>query len=130
MARDGSMEWWCAGSLQVACWHDEVAEICFALDCCDRECLAFAAEPRALAAADIRRLMHDAAAARFGEARPLAPVQGLSDNGGIYTALATLICAEGLTRPRPHHQAGIPPRAGGHGGILRAYAQARLHQRH
>ena len=40
--------------------------------------------------------MHAAVAARFGEARPLAPVQWLSDNGGMYTALETVICAERL----------------------------------
>jgi putative transposase len=96
VARDGSNERWCSDSLQVACWNGEVVEIGFALDCCDRECLAVVAEPRALAGADIRRLMHVAAAARFGDARPLAPVQWLSDNGGMYTALETVICAERL----------------------------------
>lgn len=96
VARDGSNERWCSDSLQVACWNGEVVEIGFALDCCDRECLAVVAEPRALAGADIRRLMHAAAAARFGDARPLAPVQWLSDNGGMYTALETVICAERL----------------------------------
>ena len=48
------------------------------------------------AGADIRRLMYAAVAARFGEARPLAPVQWLSDHGGMYTALETVICAERL----------------------------------
>lgn len=96
VARDGSNERWCSDSLQVACWNGEVVEIGFALDCCDRECLAVVAEPRALSRADIRRLMHAAAAARFGEARPLTPVQWLSDNGGMYTALETVICAERL----------------------------------
>lgn len=96
VARDGSNERWCSDSLQVACWNGEVVEIGFALDCCDRECLAVVAEPRALTGADIRRLMHDAVAARFGDARPLSPVQWLSDNGGMYTALETVICAERL----------------------------------
>lgn len=96
VARDGSNERWCSDSLQVACWNGEVVEIGFALDCCDRECLAVVAAPRALSGADIRILMRDATQARFGVARPLSPVQWLSDNGGMYTALETVICAERL----------------------------------
>lgn len=96
VARDGSNERWCSDSLQIACWNGEVVEIGFALDCCDRECLAVVAEPRDLAGADIRTLMHAAIQARLGGARPLAPIQWLSDNEGMYTALETVICAERL----------------------------------
>jgi putative transposase len=40
--------------------------------------------------------MQRAIAARFGEARPPAPIQWLSENGGIYTALDTICTAERL----------------------------------
>jgi putative transposase len=96
VARDGSNERWCSDGLQVACWNGEVVEIAFALDCCDRECIAVVGHPRTLTGADIRILMHAAVAARLGGDRPLAPVQWLSDNGGMYTALETVICAERL----------------------------------
>ena len=96
VARDGSNERWCSDSLQVACWSGEVVEIGFVLDCCDRECLAVVGQPRALTGADIRALMQAAVQARLGGARPLAPIQWLSDNAGMYTALETVICAERL----------------------------------
>lgn len=96
VARDGSNERWCSDTLTVACWSGEVVEIGFALDCCDRECLAVVAEARALTAADIQALMQAAVAARFGAGRPSVALQWLSDNGGIYTALTTVVRAEQL----------------------------------
>jgi len=73
-----------------------VVELAFALDCGDRACLAVVGQPRALTGADIRALMHAAVAARSAE-RPLSrPVQWLSDNARMYTALETVIGAERL----------------------------------
>jgi putative transposase len=66
------------------------------LDCHDRECLAALAVPRDFTAREIQHLMIDAVAQRFGAGRPDAPVQFLSDNGSIYTALDTLCTAERL----------------------------------
>ena len=95
--RDGSNERWCSDSFEVACANGDVVEVGFALDCCDRECLAAVAHPRALGGADIRALMQAAVAARFGPGRrPAAPLQWLSDNEGMYTALETVIAAERL----------------------------------
>jgi len=76
------------------------------------EALAFVAAPRDLLATDIQELMHRSVASRFGTGeRPDAPIQWLSDNGSIYTALDTIITAERLhlvpittpssTLPRP-----------------------------
>ena len=71
----------------------------FALDCCDREAIAFVATPYATTGAEIRRLIRQAVFARFGNEQPESPVQFLSDNESIYTALETVIEAEsvGLT---------------------------------
>ena len=67
------------------------------LDCHDRECLAWIAVPRDLNARNIQQLMHDAVTRRFGATgRPDAPIQLLSDNGSIYTALDTICTAERL----------------------------------
>ncbi len=71
-------------------------QVGFALDCCDREALAFVAQPRDLCAADIRRLMSCAVQHRFEAERTPATVQWLSANGSIYTALDTVIHAERL----------------------------------
>lgn len=95
--RDVSNERWCSDVLEVACWNGELVQLGFALDCHDREVLAHVAAPRDLVGTDIQQLMQRAVAARFGAGeRPDAPIQWLSDNGSIYTALDTLITAERL----------------------------------
>jgi transposase InsO family protein len=95
--RPASNERWCSDVLEVACWNGEYIQLGFVLDCHDRECLAWAAAARDLAARDIQQLMGDAVARRFGAGRrPDAPIQFLSDNGSIYTALDTICTAERL----------------------------------
>lgn len=87
---------WSSDAFEIACWNGEIVQVGFALDCCDREVLAFVAEPRDLCATDVGRLMRHAVRHRFGEERTPASVQWLSDNGSIYTALDTVIQAERL----------------------------------
>lgn len=95
--RDVSNERWCSDVLEIACWNGELVQLGFVLDCHDREALATVAAPRDLVATDIQQLMQQAVAGRFGAgARPDAPIQWLSDNGSIYTALDTQITAERL----------------------------------
>ena len=95
--RPCSDERWCSDGFEIACWNGEVVQVGFALDCHDREALAHvAAVGRDLAGADIQELMRRAVAGRFGGRRPPRPVQWLSDNGSIYTALETLVVAERL----------------------------------
>ena len=95
--RDVSNERWCSDVLEIACWSGEIVQLGFALDCHDREALAHVEAPRDLTGADIQQLMHGAVAARFGMGqRPDVPIQWLSDNGSIYTALDTRCTAERL----------------------------------
>ena len=94
--RDGSNERWCSDALEVRCWNGELVQIAFALDCHDREALSFVGAPRVLQAKDIVQLMRQAVCCRFDGGKPVEPVQWLSDNGGIYTALETMIEAEKL----------------------------------
>ena len=83
--------------LEIACWNGEIVQMGFALDCHDREALATVEAARDLCGADIQLLMQRAVAHRFGaNQRPDAPIQWLSDNGSIYTALDTLCTAERL----------------------------------
>jgi putative transposase len=92
-----SNERWCSDVLEIACWNGEIVQVGFALDCHDREALAYVAVPRDFCASDIQELMQRSVASRFGTGqRPDAPIQWLSDNGGIYTALDTVITAERL----------------------------------
>jgi putative transposase len=93
--RDVSNERWCSDGLEIACWNGELVQVAFALDCHDREAIAHVAVPRDLVGTDIQQLMRAAVAARFGE-RTDHPIQWLSDNGSIYTALDTLCTAERL----------------------------------
>jgi putative transposase len=95
--REVSNERWCSDVLEIACWNGELVQLGFVLDCHDREALATVAAPCDLRGPDIQQLMQRAVTARFGEhERPDAPIQWLSDNGSIYTALDTLITAERL----------------------------------
>ena len=93
--RAASNERWCSDALEIACWNGEIVQISFALDCHDREVVAHVAAGRDLLATDIQALMQHAVAARFGAVAP-HPIQWLSDNGSIYTALDTVITAERL----------------------------------
>jgi putative transposase len=93
--RDVSNERWCSDGLEIACWNGELVQVAFALDFHDREAIAHVAVPRDLIGTDIQQLMRAAVAARFGE-RTDHPLQWLSDNGSIYTALDTLCMAERL----------------------------------
>jgi putative transposase len=95
--REASNERWCSDVLEIACWNGDIVQLGFTLDCHDREVLATVAAARDLLGTDIQQLMQRAVATRFGEGeRPAAPIQWLSDNGSIYTALDTLITAERL----------------------------------
>jgi putative transposase len=94
VARPFANERWSSDAVEIACWNGEVVESAFALDCCDRECLAWVASSRKLSGDDIRTLVDSAVHHRFGEEGPPRPIQWLTDNGTIYTALETVIAAE------------------------------------
>lgn len=94
--RPHSNERWSSDAMEIACWNGEVVEVAFALDCCDRECLGYVAQPRALTGEDVRRLMGAAVRQRFGAESVPHPIQWLSDNESMYTALDTILTAEQL----------------------------------
>lgn len=97
VAMPGSNQRWCSDKMTIVCWNGEVVELVFAVDCHDREAMAVVAEARAIDGADIRRLMRQTVFARFGSQRLAEPIQWLSDNEAIYTALETVIAAERLS---------------------------------
>mgnify|MGYP002781226543 CR=1 FL=1 len=82
---------WCSDALEVRCLNGQRVHVAFALDCCDREAIAWVAKPAALAGEDIRDLMALSIERRFGAGttRVPRPLQWLSDNGPPYTATET-----------------------------------------
>jgi putative transposase len=80
---------WCSDGFEIRCWNGERVHVAFALDCCDREAIAWVAADRHLDGGDIRDLMAQAVEARFHATRTAHPVEWLSDNGPPYTAHET-----------------------------------------
>ena len=82
---------WCSDSFEIRCWSGERVQVAFAMDCCDREVMAYVATPEAITGEMIRDLMAASVEQRFGsEARRVPGVlQWLSDNGPPYTAHET-----------------------------------------
>lgn len=88
---------WCSDILEIPCWNGETVHVGFVLDCHDRDAIAWVARDRDLTGEEIRQLMTEAVQVRFPEQRQApGPLQFLSDNGGQYTALDTVIRAEEL----------------------------------
>ena len=119
----------CSDIFLSPCWSGEVLSVAFAIDCHDREVLAWTASPRPLNGGDIRTLMDKALWARFGEAALKAPhaIQWLSDNGPPYTATASVLYAYELGLvpiTTPAYSPEQRPRRG-----VRAHVQTRLRQR-
>ena len=87
---------WCSDVFEIPCWNGEVVCVAFALDCCDREAMAYEARVWSVSGASIRRLMRRTVSSRFGSRKPEPPIQWLTDNEAIYTSLETVIEAEKL----------------------------------
>jgi len=97
IATDRSDVRWCSDMLEIPCWNAETVHVAFVLDCHDREAIAWLGLDRDPSAADVRQLMSEAVRTRFPNASKVPePIQFLSDNGGQYTALDTVIRAEKL----------------------------------
>jgi putative transposase len=80
---------WCSDGFEIRCWNGERVYVAFALDCCDREAIAWVGASRHLDGSDIRDLMAMSVEARFGATQTPFPIQWLSDNGPPYTAQET-----------------------------------------
>jgi len=82
---------WCSDSFEIRCWSGERVHVAFALDCCDREAIAWVAKAEHLVGEDIRDLMAQSLEARFGPGtlRVPNPIEWLTDNGPPYVANLT-----------------------------------------
>jgi putative transposase len=63
---------WCSDGFELACDNGEKVRIAFALDCCDREGMAYVATTQGIKGKDVRDLMVASLEARFGRVNRLA----------------------------------------------------------
>ena len=77
---------WCSDGLEFTCWNGEVVRVAFALDCHDREVIAWVATTAGISGEMIRDLMVTSVERRFATSRAPHRVQWLSDNGSPYAA--------------------------------------------
>lgn len=89
---------WCSDGFNIRCWNGGLVRVAFALDCHDREAVGHVACARDLNGHDIRLLLDRSIWFRFGERTLKTPIeiQWLSDNGGPYISLETVLYAREL----------------------------------
>lgn len=87
---------WTSDGFEIPCWNGETVRVAFALDTCDREAMAWCATTSGISGEMIRDLMVESLERRFGDARPPAPIQWLTDNGSCYRAHETIDFATDL----------------------------------
>ncbi|WP_185749335.1 IS3 family transposase [Pantoea dispersa] len=80
---------WCSDGFEFRCDNGEKLRVTFALDCCDREALHWAASTGGFDSETVRDVMLGAVERRFGSGLPCSPVQWLTDNGSCYRAHET-----------------------------------------
>jgi putative transposase len=96
---------WCSDGFELACDNGEKVRIAFALDCCDREAMAYVATTQGIKGENVRDLMVASVESRFGRVnRSPQTIEWLSDNGSGYIARETKAFArdiglEPLTTP-------------------------------
>lgn len=82
---------WCSDIFEILCWNAQRIRIAFAMDCCDREIMAYMATTGGITGYMVRDLIASSMEYRFGKADSLPhPIEWLSDNGSAYTAIETI----------------------------------------
>lgn len=80
---------WCSDGFEFGCDNGEKLRVTFALDCCDREAIDWAASTGGYDSSTVQDVMLRSVEKRFGDRLPDTPVQWLTDNGSAYTAHET-----------------------------------------
>ena len=80
---------WCSDGFEFNCDNGEKLRVTFALDCCDREAIDWAASTGGYDSSTVQDVMLRSVEKRFGDRLPDTPVQWLTDNGSAYTAYET-----------------------------------------
>lgn len=80
---------WCSDGFEFRCDNGEKLRVTFALDCCDRKALHWAASTGGFDSETVQDVMLGAVERRFGSGLPASPVEWLTDNGSCYRAYET-----------------------------------------
>ncbi|MCX8565668.1 MAG: putative transposase [Glomeribacter sp. 1016415] len=81
---------WCSDGFEFRCDNGEPLRVTFALDCCDREAISWAATTSGHSGDVVRNVMLAAVENRFGQTlKAHKEIEWLSDNGSAYTAVQT-----------------------------------------
>lgn len=80
---------WCSDGFEFGCDDGEKLRVTFALDCCDREAIDWAASSGGYDSITVQDVMLRSVEKRFGNGLPDKPVQWLTDNGSAYRAHET-----------------------------------------
>jgi putative transposase len=100
VAVEASNTRWCSDGFELSCDNGERVRVAFALDCCDREVMSWAATTKGIDANLVGDLMMQAGEYRFGDNGPPKEIEWLSDNGSCYTAAEVRYFAK-LLRLKP-----------------------------
>ncbi|HED0311929.1 TPA: IS3 family transposase [Salmonella enterica subsp. enterica serovar Newport] len=107
-----SNQWWCSDGFEFSCDNGEKLRVTFALDCCDREALHWAASTDGYDSETVQDVMLGAVERRFGSNLPASPVEWLTDNGSAYRSHQTRQFAR-MVGLEPKHTAVRSPESNG-----------------
>ena len=102
----------CSDGLEFVCDKSEKLRVTFALDCCDREALHWAASTGGYDSETVQDVMLGAVERRFGNRLPTSPVEWLTDNGSAYRSHQTRQLAR-MVGLEPKHTAVRSPESNG-----------------
>ncbi|HGT2667803.1 TPA: IS3 family transposase [Raoultella planticola] len=103
---------WCSDGFEFNCDNGEKLRVTFALDCCDREALHWAASTGGYDSETVQDVMLGAVERRFGRNLPSSPVEWLTDNGSAYRSHQTRQFAR-MVGLKPRHTAVRSPESNG-----------------
>ncbi|HBS6304383.1 TPA: IS3 family transposase [Klebsiella pneumoniae] len=103
---------WCSDGFEFSCDNGEKLRVTFALDCCDREALHWAASTGGYDSETVQDVMLGAVERRFGNSLPASPVEWLTDNGSAYRSHQTRQFAR-MVGLEPKHTAVRSPESNG-----------------
>ena len=103
---------WCSDGFEFGCDNGEKLRVTFALDCCDREALYWAASNGGYDSETVQDVMLGAVERRFGNSLPTSPVEWLTDNGSAYLSYQTRQFAR-MVGLEPKHTAVRSPESNG-----------------
>ncbi|EOU2184818.1 IS3 family transposase [Klebsiella pneumoniae] len=103
---------WCSDGFGFSCDNGEKLRVTFALDCCDREALYWAASNGGYDSETVQDVMLGAVERRFGNSLPTSPVEWLTDNGSAYRSYQTRQFAR-MVGLEPKHTAVRSPESNG-----------------